>query len=80
MNANEVKVFRSAVKALMTEFERYEDFDILVEADKWHPGEDNYHVVITYGETRSEFVTCGYNFAYNMQRLFNNEALNKMLR
>lgn len=80
MNANEVKVFRAAVKALMAEFESYEDFDILVEADKWHPGEDNYHVVITYGEVQSEFVTCGYNFAYNMQRLFNNEALNKMLR
>lgn len=80
MNANEVKVFRSAVKALISEFERYEDFDIVVEADKWHPGEDNYHVVITYGEVKSEFVTCGYNFAYNMQRLFNNEAVNKMLR
>lgn len=80
MNANEIVVFLEAVKALQVEFERYESFDVLVEADIWHPGEGNYHVVITYGEVRSEFVTCDYNFAYNMQRLFNNEALNKMLR
>ena len=80
MNANEIKVFIEAVETLQKEFERYEDFDILVEADRWHPGEGNYHLIITYGEVRSEFVTCGYNFAYNMQRLFNNEALNKMLR
>lgn len=80
MNANEIKIFIEAVETLQKEFERYEDFDILVEADRWHPGEGNYHLIITYGEVRSEFVTCGYNFAYNMQRLFNNEALNKMLR
>ena len=80
MNANEIKIFIDAVETLQKEFERYEDFDILVEADRWHPGEGNYHLIITYGEVRSEFVTCGYNFAYNMQRLFNNEALNKMLR
>ena len=80
MNANEIKIFIEAVETLQKEFERYEDFGILVEADRWHPGEGNYHLIITYGEVRSEFVTCGYNFAYNMQRLFNNEALNKMLR
>lgn len=80
MNANEIVVFLEAVKALQVEFENYDDFDVLVEADKWHPGEGNYHVVVTYGEVQAEWVTCGYNFAYNMKRLFNNEALNKMLR
>ena len=80
MKANEVNLFLEVVKTLQLEFENYADFNVLIEADKWHPGEGNYHVVITYGETKSEFVTCGYNFACNVQRLFNNEAMNKMLR
>ena len=80
MKANETTLFLEVVKTLQLEFENYKDFNVLIEADKWHPGEGNYHVVVTYGETKSEFVTCGYNFAYNVQRLFNNEVMNKMLR
>lgn len=80
METNEIKVFVEAVKTLQKEFEKYEDFDLVIEADRWHPGGGNYHIIVIYGDVKSEFVTCGYNFAYNMQRLFNNEALNKMLR
>lgn len=80
MSNGELEIFMNAAQALIFEFQDYEDFDVIVEPDKWHPGRDNLHVVISYGDVRSGFVTSGYNFAYNMQRLFNNEALNKMLR
>lgn len=80
MTKEQTTLFLEAVKALQLEYEKYADFDLVIEVDRWHPGEGNYHVIVIYGEARSEFVTCGYNFAYNMQRLFNNEAINKMLR
>ena len=80
MKANEVDLFLEVVKTLQEEFENYADFNVLIDAAKWHSGEGNSHVVITYGETKSEFVTCGYNFAENVRRLFNNEAMSKMLR
>lgn len=75
----ETETFLNAVDLLKKEFAAYEDFDVDVTPDPYHTG--NYHVVkLTYGELHTEFTTCGYNFAYNMQRLFNNEVVNKMLR
>lgn len=78
MNAEERKVFLETI-ALMNKFGAGQ-LVIQILPDPWHDGEGNLLIKIDCGDKHVEFVTCGYNFAYNMQRLTKNDAVDYMLR
>lgn len=80
MTKKETELFIQAAEALKESYSRYESFKLEVVPDEWHPGEGNLQVKIVYGDESTLFITCGYNFAYNMKRLFNNDAINSILR
>lgn len=78
MKAEELEVFLKTVD-LMNKFGAGQ---LVIQAlpDPWHEGEGNLLIKIDCGDKHVEFVTCGYCFAYNMQRLTKNDAVDYMLR
>ena len=79
MTKQEIESFINAVETLKKSFENYEDFSIEVTPDEWHPGEGNFHVKLVYGDIGDLFITCGYRYAYNMQRLFKNDVITAIM-
>lgn len=80
MGTTEKMIFLDTIEALLENYKCYKDFKLVVEPDPWHPDGDGYRVVMLYGEAKTEFITTGFNFAYNMRRLFNNDVFDKLLR
>lgn len=78
MNAEEKRVFLEVIRLMNVNGAG--QLKVSVVKDPWHEGEGNFYVQIDCGDKHTEFVTCGYNFTYNMQRLVKNEVVDYMLR